>query len=98
MRDDQSGNTQFAREIPDMILQEQRNVAVVLDYIGENAAAVVTLTQEYTPASETQLIEEIKRLGMEERFENTAIIFLRSVGRHFFEAKQGRKRSTHFLH
>lgn len=98
MANDETENERFAREITGMIPQEQRNAGAILDYLGENAAAVAALTRQYTPANETQLIEEIRRLGMEERFENSAILFLRFIGRHFFEAKQGRKRSTHFLH
>lgn len=88
----------FKRSIPGMIPQEQRNAGAILGYLGEYAERVARLSREYTPQSEALSVEEIKRLGMEERFENAAILFLRSIGYHFFEAKQGRKRSTHFLH
>lgn len=88
----------FKRIIPGMIPPELRNAGILLECLGDAAKPVSELTRGFSYEDEARLIAEIKSFRLEERQENLAIIFLRSVGRHFFEARQGKKKSNHFLH
>jgi len=89
---------QFVLTIPGMIPAERQNAGIVLAYLNGAGEKIANLTLKFSYADQQQLIEEIKAMGLSERHENAAIFFLRSVGRRFAEAREGRaKKSSHFL-